>query len=106
MVLLIVSIVISFCVLVFATKWAADYLGAERTAYGWCALALVAASVLGGIGRVLPFGWLVALVLSALAYKMVLLTTLWKGLCIIIMQAVLGGLIMYCLVSVLGAFLR
>ena len=101
----LLSVIITFAVLTFSTKWAADYLEAQRTDYKWCALSIVVAGVVWTIGRILPAGWLVALILSALTYKLVLVTTLWKGFCIVILQAILSGLIMFGLGSVLAMFL-
>ncbi|MEP7216756.1 MAG: hypothetical protein ABI782_10930 [Anaerolineaceae bacterium] len=102
----IFAVLVSFGILTFATKWSADYLGADRTDYGWCALSIVVAGVLSGIGTRLPFGGLAALLLSAAAYKFVLQTTLWKGFCIIVIQAVLGGILAWAIGGVLGSLFR
>jgi hypothetical protein len=101
----LLSVILTFAVLMFSTKWAADHLEAQRTDYKWCALSIIVASVVWTIGRSLPAGWLVAMILSALTYKLVLVTTLWKGFCIVILQAILSALILFGLGAVLATFL-
>ena len=67
-------------VIILPLKIAAAALGAKRTGFFWCLLALIGASILHGLGMLVPvIGTLVAFLLSAMAFAGILGTGSLRG---------------------------
>jgi|GEM_PF-4696706 len=97
------QVIIVFVLSVFFTliplKLAAGALNTERDSFGWCFLALLAASVLQALAfQVVPgYGNIVAVVLSAVAFMLVLGSGFFGGLAIALLHIVFSFLIGYLL---------
>jgi hypothetical protein len=102
----IAVVVVALFLIVLPVQLAAKTMGAERTGFFWCLLALIAASVLHAIGLVVPIiGTIVAFFLSALGFSLVLDTDYLKGIGIAILHVVFGILIAVVLVAFFGVSL-
>jgi hypothetical protein len=74
---------LAIMVAVMPVGWAATAVGARKTGFGACCLALVCASVLHGIGLQFPvLGSMAAFLLSAAGFAAVLGTTYAQGIAI------------------------
>lgn len=68
-------------------KVAGNYLGAQRTGFGWCFLAVIIASSLMKMGEeLMVYGSVLSIFLSAIGFSLVMGTTYFKGLGIAVFQ--------------------
>jgi hypothetical protein len=78
---LLVLTIIGFYLMVLPLRWAAKAVDAERTGTGYCFLALIVASILQGIGSLVPVaGNLVAFLLGAAGFAAILKTSFVRGI--------------------------
>ena len=91
-------------ILILPVKFAADYVGAKNTGILMCIVALIFAAVIQkAVAIVLPqlqFNYqalspLISILLSALAYMLVLGTSYGKGIAIAILQIILTVLLLF-----------
>lgn len=76
-------------VLLVPIKVAGNYLGAQRTGFGWCFLAILMAGAFAQIGEELTeYGELLSIFLSAAGFSFIMGTTYLKGLGIAVFQLV------------------
>ena len=102
----IVVVVVALFLIVLPVQLAAKTMGAKRTGFFWCLIALIAASVLHTVGLVVPIiGTIVAFFLSALGFSVVLETDFLKGIGIAILHIVFGIIIGVVLTVFFGASL-
>ena len=101
--ILIGAALLSLFVVVWPVQWAAKAMGARRTGFGWCLLALLCASLLQGLGSSVPVaGNLVALLLAALAFAGILETTYLRGVGIALLHLVFAVLLILGIALVFG----
>jgi len=100
----IVITLVGIVVITLPVKLAAAAMGATRTGFGWCFLALIGASVLYSIGLAVPFfGLVVAFVLASLGFTWFLSTTFLRGVGIAVLHVVFSFIITAILSAVFGA---
>lgn len=106
----VVLILIILAILILPVKLAADYVGARNTGFLMCLVALIFAAIIQkAVSVLLPqlaFNYpalapLISILLSALAYMLVLGTSYGKGIAIAILQVILT-LILIFVFSLLG----
>lgn len=100
----IVIILVGIIVITLPVKLAAAAMGATRTGFGWCFLALIGASILHSIGLLMPvFGTIIAFLLAAAGFAWFLGTSLIRGIGIAILHVIFAFLISMLISAVLGA---
>jgi len=100
---LLLTVLVVLVALLFPLKAAAAAMGARRTGFFWCFLALLGASFLHGIGLAVPvIGTLVAFLLSAVAFASILGTNFLRGMGISILYVVFSAIILFVLATVFG----
>jgi hypothetical protein len=98
---LFVIILITLLIVVLPVQWAARLMGAKRTSFGMCFLALIGASILHGLGLLVPVaGSIVAFLLSALGYAGILETKYLQGVGIALLSLIFGAVIIGVLVGI------
>lgn len=99
---IIIVFILTVFFLLFPLKLAAGALNVERDSFGWCFLALLAASVLHVVAaQIVPgYGNVVAILLSAIAFMLVLGTGFFGGLGIAILHILFSFLIGYVLKAI------
>jgi len=102
--ILILALVLSLFIMVWPVQWAARAMGAKRSGFGWCLLALVCANLLQGLGSTVPVaGNLVAFLLEALAFAGLLETTYLRGVGIALLHILFLVVLLVGLAFLLGA---
>lgn len=100
----IIMLLVILAVLILPVKLAADYVGARNTGFLMCIVALIfAALIQKSVAILLPqlsFKYpalhpLISILLSALAYMLVLGTTYGRGIAIAILQIILTVLLIF-----------
>lgn len=106
----LIGIIVIVVLLIAPIKIAANYVGARNTGIFMCIIALIfSAAIQTGVSKFIPqlaeihpvISVLVALLLSGLAYMLVLGTTYLKGIVIAIIQVVLTYIIAF-IIGLLG----
>lgn len=90
-------------ILLIPIKVAGNYLGAERTGFGWCFLAMFAGAAFMAIGEDLTeYGDILSIFLSAAGFSIIMGTTYLKGLGIAVFQlvAIIGGMALLALLGI------
>ncbi len=83
-------------------KIAAGAMGARRTSFGACLVAVILAFIVNAVfGRLFAYGWFVSVLVTGFAYMLVLDTTYLRGVMIAVLQAVVSFLLVL-LLGVLG----
>ena len=84
----IMVLVVGLIIAVIPVKFAAGAMGAERTEFGWCLLALIVATVLHSVGmNIAPvYGTIVAFILAGVGFMLVLRSGFFAGLGIAILH--------------------
>ena len=99
----IVIIMVGIVVIALPVKLAAAAMGAKRTGFGWCFLALIGASILHSIGLLMPvFGTIIAFLLAAAGFAWFLGTSFLRGIGIAILHVIFAFLISMLISAVLG----
>ncbi len=102
-VLLVVALVAGVLVMVLPVKWAARAVKAERHGAFWCLLAIVATSILHGLGTTVPvFGSVVAFLLSAIGFAAILGTNFVRGVGIAILHVIFTAILISVLLLIFG----
>ena len=103
MLALLVTALVVLVVLLIPLQAAAAAMGAKRTGFFWCFVALLGASLLHGLGLAVPvIGTLVAFLLSGVAFASILGTSFIRGLGISILYVIFSALILFVLATVFG----
>jgi len=104
--LAILAIFIGLYIIALPVKMAAAMMGAERTGMFSSLVALVIASVLHGLGLAVPvIGTIVAFLLSALGFAIILGTDYFRGLGIAIFHILFTVILVVVLTAVFGVSL-
>jgi len=99
----ILIIVISLIVMVLPVQWAARAMGARRTGFGRCLLALLGASILHSLGLMLPVaGTLGAFFLAALGFAAILNVSYMRGIGVALLHFIFSVIILMALAAVFG----
>ena len=89
----ILTFLIPWAILVFPLKFAASIMGGQRTGLLWCTLALFATRFLYELGSSFDLsGTVAALVLSVIAFSLVLGTNLFRGAGIAVLYIIIYSL--------------
>ncbi len=98
----ILVIIIGFIIVLLPVKMAAVAMGAKRSGFGWCFLALLAAMILHSIGLGAPvFGTVIAFLLASAGFAAILGTSFLRGIGIAVLQTIFS----FVVVLVAGALL-
>lgn len=91
---LIAAIVLAVIVALLPVKIAAGLMGAKRTTFGACLVAVILSLVVNAVaGRMFHYGAIVSALLTGLAYMAVLDTTYVRGVLIALLQSVIVWLL-------------
>lgn len=97
------TLILSLFVLVWPVQWAAKAMGADRTGFGWCLLALIGSTILQAFGTAVPVaGNIVALLLAALAFAGILQTTYLRGIGIALLHLIFTVVLIVLITMLLG----
>ncbi|HMM54498.1 MAG TPA: hypothetical protein PKC23_05725 [Candidatus Desulfobacillus sp.] len=106
--MIVLLLVLIALLLALPVKLAAGMVGARRTGFGWALLALVIQQFVSGVLKAQGFGWMAETALLALAcaavYSLVLDTTLLRGFAVGLLAVILGALLYFGLLAMLGMF--
>ena len=81
-ILIILFFILVICLVVWPVQWAARMMKARNTGFWLCLLALIAATILHGLGLLAPVaGSIVAFLLSAAGFAAILGTSYLRGIC-------------------------
>ena len=98
LVLGLLVLLVLLIIIVAPLKWAAAAMGARRTGFWWCLLALIGSSILHTLGLAAPvFGSLVAFLLSALAFAAILGTGFLRGVGIALLYMIFFAILIFVL---------
>lgn len=104
--LVLAAIIVGLYIVALPVKMAAAAMGADRTDTFSSLIALIVASVLHAIGLAVPVaGTIVAFLLSALAFAVVLGTGFFRGIGIAILHIVFTVILVFILTTVFGVSL-
>ena len=93
--LLVCAVIVLVLVSLLPVKIAASIVGARRTGFGACLVAVVVALVINSIAaRLFHYGGFVSVLVTGLAYMGVLDTTYLRGVVIAVLQAVVSFLLL------------
>jgi len=102
-ILLILFFILVLCLVVWPVQWAARMVNARNTGFWWCLLALIAATILHGLGLLVPIaGTLVAFLLSAAGFAAILGTAYLRGIGIAVLYIIFSGIILVMLSLIFG----
>ena len=100
--LIILILFAAMALVILPLEWAAKAVGAKRTTWGWCLLALMSASIMQLIGWSVPVaGNVVAFLLSALAFAAILDTTYLRGVAVALLHIIFLAILVL-LAAVMG----
>ena len=101
--LIILFFILVLCLVVWPVQWAARMMKARNTGFWLCLLALIAATILHGLGLLVPIaGTLVAFLLSAAGFAAILGTSYLRGIGIAILYVIFSGIILVVLSLIFG----
>jgi hypothetical protein len=96
-------IIIGFIVVLLPVKMAAVAMGAKRSGFAWCFLALLAAIVLHSVGLGAPvLGTVVAFLLASAGFAAILGTSFLRGIGIAILQTIFSFVVLFVASLLLG----
>lgn len=104
MLALLIFVLIVILVALLPIKLAAVLVGAKRTSFFACLIAVILASLLAGLSQAfdVPGGLLSAWLISSIGFMLVLDTTYWRALLISILQALITLLTRFIFDAMLG----
>ena len=100
---ILLSFILVLCISVWPVQWAARLMKARNTGFWQCFLALVAATILHGLGLLAPVaGFIVAFLLSAAGFAAILGTDYLRGIGIAILYVIFSAIILVVLCLIFG----
>lgn len=95
--LLIIAALIGLYIIALPVKFAGAAMGAQRTGVVWCLLALTGSSIMHALGLAVPcIGSIVAFVLSAIAFAVIMGTDILRGIGIEILVIIFSAILLGC----------
>ncbi|MFH0880170.1 MAG: hypothetical protein V2A34_10700 [Lentisphaerota bacterium] len=100
---IMLALLLAVLITLLPVRWAARALGARRTGFTWCLLALIGTSILHGLGLMMPVaGSLIAFLLSALGFAAILGTDYIRGVGMAILYLIFSAILIIILAAVFG----
>ena len=101
--IIILFCILVLCLVIWPVQWAARMMGARHTGFGRCFMALVAVTILHGLGLLVPYaGSLVAFLLSAAGFAAILGTGYLRGIGIAVLYIIFSAIILVVLSLICG----
>lgn len=95
--------IVGLFIIALPVKLAAAAMGAKRTGFVWCLVALVVSSIMHSIGLAVPvIGTIVAFLLSCFGFSLILKTSFVRGIGIAILHMIFAAIIIAVLSVVFG----
>ncbi len=99
-------IIVGLFIIALPLKLAAAAMGAKRTGFVMCLIALVVASIMHALGTAVPIvGTIVAFLLSCLTFSVILKTSFVRGVGIAILHMIFSAIIIAVVTVVFGVSL-
>ena len=100
---IILFCILILCLVIWPVQWSARMMNAQHTGFGRCFMALIAATILQGLGLLVPYaGSLVAFLLSAAGFAAILGTSYLRGIGIAVLYIIFSALILVVLSLIFG----